>query len=300
MELDKLTTPYTRRRTLQYASDGNTVVKHWHDVQQITGPFYKTRVGPDEYGKPCCDICLFFDGLTDGLMLEKSIQMDWYTVEESAARLRRTYPDSLPAFFKGLDDSMEADKHIAMSEILFVAQADPERAKKYLAYRKDRMERRRRQEEERLKRKAQEEAERLAAEKAAKAEEDAAARAKYLGWADDLTARYFAKADEFLSRFYRYSANYAVPGGASAERIVLTRRDFLIGLIRAGWKPGIHEGVVNYHKVDGEYRPTKPRTVYDIAIDGIGYTLTKTEYEFAAYLAAHPERLVSGTEEKTA
>lgn len=52
MTLDKLTTPFERRRVIEYGSDGNKVVRHWYDVQQVDGTIYKTRDFPDEQGVP--------------------------------------------------------------------------------------------------------------------------------------------------------------------------------------------------------------------------------------------------------
>ena len=41
--LEQLDTPYERRRVIEYGVDGNKVVRHWHDVQHIAGPLYKSK-----------------------------------------------------------------------------------------------------------------------------------------------------------------------------------------------------------------------------------------------------------------
>ena len=43
MTLDKITTPFKRRRVIEYGKDGNKVVRHWYEVQHVIGTLYKTK-----------------------------------------------------------------------------------------------------------------------------------------------------------------------------------------------------------------------------------------------------------------
>ena len=49
--LEQLDTPYERRRVIEYGVDGNKVVRHWHDVQHIAGPLYKSKEEKNKYGE---------------------------------------------------------------------------------------------------------------------------------------------------------------------------------------------------------------------------------------------------------
>ena len=46
MTLSELNTPFERHRVIQYGKDGNTPVRHWYEMQHITGPLYKGREEP--------------------------------------------------------------------------------------------------------------------------------------------------------------------------------------------------------------------------------------------------------------
>ena len=60
--LEQLDTPYERRRVIEYGVDGNKVVRHWHDVQHIAGPLYKSKEEKNKYGEQEMDLYLFFEG----------------------------------------------------------------------------------------------------------------------------------------------------------------------------------------------------------------------------------------------
>lgn len=57
--LEQLDTPYERRRVIEYGVDGNKVVRHWHDVQHIAGPLYKSKEEKNKYGEQEMDLYLF-------------------------------------------------------------------------------------------------------------------------------------------------------------------------------------------------------------------------------------------------
>ena len=68
--LEQLDTPYERRRVIEYGVDGNKVVRHWHDVQHIAGPLYKSKEEKNKYGEQEMDLYLFFEGGKDGLLYQ--------------------------------------------------------------------------------------------------------------------------------------------------------------------------------------------------------------------------------------
>lgn len=43
MTLENLTTPFGRRRVIEYGADGNKVVRHWYEVQHVVGSIYKSK-----------------------------------------------------------------------------------------------------------------------------------------------------------------------------------------------------------------------------------------------------------------
>ena len=44
MTLENLTTPFERRRVIEYGADGNKVVRHWYVVQHVVGSIYKSKI----------------------------------------------------------------------------------------------------------------------------------------------------------------------------------------------------------------------------------------------------------------
>lgn len=44
MRLNELTTPFERRRVIEYGADGNKVVRHWYEMRHVIGPLYMSRI----------------------------------------------------------------------------------------------------------------------------------------------------------------------------------------------------------------------------------------------------------------
>ena len=100
-----------------------------------------------------------------------------------------------------------------------------------------------------------------------------AKRIKYLGWADDMTP----------ARLARTAATLETIVDHEGQRI--TKRQFIIQMVRAGWAPRKEEGIPSWAKRNGQYQEGRSRTEYQIHKDGKYYKITRTEYEFASYLA---------------
>ena len=60
MTLDNLTTPFERRRVIEYGADGNKVVRRWYEVQHVIGSLYKSKDTPDDRGELEFKLFVFF------------------------------------------------------------------------------------------------------------------------------------------------------------------------------------------------------------------------------------------------
>lgn len=100
-----------------------------------------------------------------------------------------------------------------------------------------------------------------------------AKQAKYLGWADSMTPAQLTRAVTALETIIDYEGQR------------MTKRLFIIRMVRAGWAPRKEEGILSWVKRNGQYQEGRSRTEYQIHKDGKYYKITRTEYEFASYLA---------------
>ena len=105
--LEQLDTPYERRRVIEYGVDGNKVVRHWHDVQHIAGPLYKSKEEKNKYGEQEMDLYLFFEGGKDGLLYQYSMRhLEQYTPEKMMEEIERVGYDTLEHFLTTFDQSV--------------------------------------------------------------------------------------------------------------------------------------------------------------------------------------------------
>lgn len=98
-------------------------------------------------------------------------------------------------------------------------------------------------------------------------------RAKYLGWADGMTPARLARAVVALETIIDHEGQR------------MTKRQFIVRMVRAGWMPRKEEGISSWVKRNGQYQEGRSRTEYQIHKDEKYYRITKIEYEFAKYLA---------------
>lgn len=278
MTLAELSTPFVRRRIIHYGKDGNKVVRHWFEMQHIVGPLYKGRETKSEYGGAEYDVFLLFDGVHDGLIFERQTRHpEWYTIEKYADRMKEHRCDTLENFLASLDENMEQNIYIGSAIVEFVRQVDAARAERYALYRERRLEAQaRKHREEQAKR----EAEQWAKEERRRAELEAE-RAKLLGWADDMTSMRFGRVQSVLDTRIR------------SDGKVVTKRDFIIDLVRDGWMPERKDGIVSYYGSRWDRKESKPRTEYRMCKDNLCYTVSKTEHDFAVYLTNNRERIAS-------
>ena len=278
MTLAELNIPFVRRRIIHYGKDGNKVVRHWYEMQHITGSLYKGRETKNEYGEVEYDVFLLFDGVHDGLIFERRMKHpEWYTIEKYAERMKEHRCDTLENFFVSLDEDMERNVYIGNAIVEFTRQVDPARADRYALYREQRLAA---QAEKHREAQAKRDAEQREKEERRRAELEAE-RAKLLGWADSMTAMQFGRVQSVLNTRIRVDGK------------VVTKRDFIISSVRDGWEPARKDGVVSYYGSRWDVKQSKPRTEYHLRKDGWSYKITKTEYDFAVYLTAHTERITA-------
>lgn len=275
MTLDKLTTPFERRRVIEYAKDGNKVVRHWYEVQQVDGAVYKTRDFPDEWGTLQFKLCIFFDGGQDGLNWQWMHQPERFTVDGMKNSAKRYCVDSLTAMLADMSDRMEGGRFVGNTEIEFIRQFDHAAAERFSQYKLDYVARREKKARlERLEREAEDETER-----AKKRAAEEVIKAKYFGWADTMTPLRFGKARAKLEGFIR------------SDGKLYQLRDFIISLVKDGWEPVKRDGVTSWYGSKWDRKESKPRTEYVLAKDNYSYKVSKTEYDFAVYLSARKEVL---------
>ena len=269
MTLDNLTTPFERRRVIEYGADGNKVVRRWYDVQHVIGSLYKSKDTPDERGELEFKLFVFFSDKSDGMQFARQSHPERYTVEQVADVMRRCRVDSVTHMYAELNDRVEQNKFIGNAQIEFFRQFDPAAADRYAQHRKDYYARR--EEEDRaeaLARQAEKEA-----EQAKEQAELAAEKAQYLGWVDNMSSLRFSRISAFMNASMRVDGK------------VITRRQFIIDSINDGWVPQKEEGVTSWYGSRWNPKESKPRTEYQLYKDGYVYKISKTEYDFAVYLA---------------
>ena len=273
MTLDKLTTPFERRRVIEYGSDGNKMVRHWYDVQQVDGTIYKTRDFPDEQGVPQFKLCIFFEGVHDGLRWQWMSHPDWYTVEKIRDAAKRDHVDTMTTLMVDLFGRIEAGNFIGNAQIEFVRQFDLTAANWFAEHRENFYAKK--EEAER-----QKQAERQAEEDAEKARQQAElekVKAKYFGWADTMTPVRFGKARAKLEGFIR------------SEGKIMQLREFVVSLVKDGWTPEKDEVVTTWYGSRWDRKESKPKTVYKLCKNNLCYAVSKTEYDFALYLVEQKE-----------
>lgn len=273
MTLNQISTPFERRRVIEYGKDGNKVVRHWYEVQHVIGTIYKTRETKDEWGDFLFNLVIFFNEKSDGLMFERMAHPERYTVEQVADTMRRCQLDSATHMYFGLNERMKLGKFIGAADIEFFRQFDRAAADRYAQYRLDYYARKEAAERER--RRALEEQE--AAEKACQQAELEATKAKYLGWADTMSPMCFGKVDAVLGSLVRCDGK------------VMTRLEFVIQSVKDGWMPEQKDGVTSWYGSKWEPKQSKPRTEYCLVRENFSYKVSKTEFDFAKYYVEHME-----------
>lgn len=275
MTLAELTTEFERRPAISYSKvDHSTAVRNFYDVQHITGPLYKDRNSQNEWGDIEYSLFLFFPGVKEGILWQyKMRDPSRWTVERLADELVRYGFDTIEHYEKHLVDTMDDRHFIGNAQIRFVRQWNPDLADRCAEHRENHYRRcaeqekaRRQRYEDELNRKKMEEAAQLQAEKA-----------KYLGWADSMTAMKFGKVKACLEKLVRLDGR------------VMTKREFVVAVIKKGYYPKVVDGVTSWVKRNGEYVESKPKTEYRLYNGEEFYLVSKTEFDFAMYIEEHKE-----------
>lgn len=223
MTLENLSTPFERRRVIEYGKDGIKAVRHWYEVQRVEGPLYKEREREsNRQGEMEFNLFLFFPNVPDGILYARGIRNpERYSVKQVMENLAKTGNDTLEHLVASLDARASQGRFIGNADIEFIRQFDPERADRYAQYRLDCYARH--EEEQRKDRMERQKKE--AEEKAARQAELVEKRAKYLGWADDMTPMRFGQISAFLEKRVR------------VDGAVMTKREFIISSVKNGWMP---------------------------------------------------------------
>lgn len=275
MTLDKLNTPFERRRVFEYGADGNKVVRHWYEMQNVIGPLYRGKDIEIGHGNVEFDLFIFFPGTETGLYVERVGHPERHTVEEMVNSIKRASYDSPFHMVCGFNERMAKGQHIGNAQIAFVRQFDQLAAERFTQYRLERYTRMaERNRQEQLARKAKEEA-----KKTRHHAELATAKAEYFGWADDMTPFRFGQVSSIMENIVRTDGK------------LMSTREFVFARVKEGWRPEKEDGVTTWYKRSREWKESKPKTVYRLVKDEELYEVSKTEYDFAMYLAEHPEKL---------
>ena len=268
MMLTEVNTPFERRRFFEYGVERNKVVRHWCEVQLVSGSLYKSRNIKNEQNGLECKLFIFFPNTDFGMFLRVLEHAERATGEELGADVKKLMLDSGANMIADLNSRMEKNQFIGNVQIEFARQFDPAAAERYaryrLAYYACKEEARRQETLAEQERQAAKEAERLA--------EIEAEKAQYLGWADEMTALRFGKVKSQMEKLDRFDGK------------VMSRRDFIIQSIKDGWVPEKTENVTTWYGSRWEPKESKPKTVYTLNKDGFCYKLSKTEFDFAAFL----------------
>lgn len=212
---------------------------------------------------------VFFSDTSDGLRFERLSGPERCTVEQVADIMRRCRVDSVTHMYAELNDRVEQDKFIGSAQIEFFRQFDSAAADRYARYRENFYARRDQQERARaLARQAEEDARREKEQAELVAE-----KAQYFGWADDMTSLRFGQVSTLMDTSVRVDGK------------MMTRREFVVNCIKGGWVPQKKEGVTSWYRRGREVKESKPRTEYQLYKDEYVYKITKTEYDFAVFLA---------------
>lgn len=269
MTLNELTTPFERRRVIEYGVDGNKVVRHWYEVQHVVGSVYKDEDCKNQWGDAECRLFIFFPGADSGLFIQTLRHTENVTVEQLEKDAERVGLDTAERMICMLDGRVANGQFIGNAQIEFVQQFDTAAAARYTQHRADYYARKEEQERQealaRQAKEAEEEAKRLA--------EIEAEKAKYMGWADNMTALRFGKVKAKLEKLARFDGK------------VMSYREFIIQTVKDGWMPQKKEGVTSWY---GKWEPkeSKPRTEYRLCKGNLCYTVSKTEFDFAEFLVS--------------
>ncbi len=267
MTLAELTTPFQRHSIIDYKADGITVCCRRCWMQHMDGPLYKGKEHINRHGESEFNLFVVYDGIEQGLLYGRRIRHpEWYTVEKCRDGLRRCGYDTLEHYLAGMEKRIQEGRFVGNADIAFIRQFDSPLADRYARHRKEYYARReaeeRRWAEAAKAAKAEKEAEQARLEAARKAERD-----KLHGWADGMSALRFGKAMASLHKQIRI------------EGAVMRRYEFVLWALQNGWMPVQRE-------VIGP-RSGKPQKEYRLQKERVFYPVTKTEFDYAVFLAGH-------------
>jgi len=275
MTLDQIETPFERRRAIRYGKDGNKAVRHWYNVRPVGGSIYMGEPMDDKHGMKYFDLFVFFPNVKDGLYLTCMVDPSRHTQEEVMESVGNRTVENKDAFTSDLDKRIEQGAFIGNADIEFVRQWDYSKSVVYAEYRKARLiEMESKQRQRRMEQEVED-----AKEKAAEAARLQAERAKYLGWSDTMSPMRFGKADAVLGSLVR------------SDGKLMTRREFVISAVKAGWMPEKKDGVTSWYGSRWNRKESKPRTEYRLVKEKFSYKVTKTEFYFATYIVEHKEEI---------
>lgn len=271
MTLAELTTPFQRRRIIEYGAHGNKVVRHWHDVQHVCGPLYKGVESKDDSDITVFNLYILYEGVSDGIHYSNYVRYpERYTPEECLENITSCGYATLDDFISGLDTRAATGAFIGGVFIEFVRQFDTAKADYYAQCRLDYYAKRENEEKQkRLKVQAEEDA-----IKAKEREEKATERAKLKGWADNMTDLRFGRVMATLDSLIRVDGK------------VIHKYEFVQWAVENSWLPHKEEGVISYYGSKWDVKESKPRTEYWLQKESAHYKVSKTEYDFAEYLVS--------------
>ena len=274
MKFSDFTAPSVRRRVIEYGRDGNRVVRHWRNVQQIEGSLYCGAAETDSYGVSERSLYIFFGEESDGQCVDRIRNLERYQVADLIAYAKRMQFGSWETYLLMLQDRMQHGVWIGSVIIEFARQFDSDFADRLSEYRQKLLEERERKRREQMKEREEEERQKRQAEDEEKARYAAELHEDYNGWLDGMPAMKVGRIVKTMEELLRVDGQ------------VMTRREFVKSCVRQGYRPEKSEGVTSWYGSKWEPRESKPKTEYTLrSPEERSFILLKTEYDFAVYLA---------------
>lgn len=253
-----INSPFEKKRIITYGCDGNKAVYHYIPLQQVVRCLYKSKTEIVSGGYDECRLYICFPGYP-GLDIGSFSHINNKTVEELWQSCVDSGLDTPENFIRMLDGRAQERQHMGNCQIELAKYMDQQKAEQYIAVKKS-------IQEEREHRQAEKQAKYLAEKERLARQEKEARRASLLGWGDTLPELQLTRVLDVLSKEYRYNG------------VVKTRLQHVIDCIAGGYRP-------EFREKQKEYRLVLPQENCCLS-----YAITKTEYDFAAYLYNRREK----------
>lgn len=235
-------------------------------MRPVSGGLWISAPVLDGYGEYEYDICIFYGGRTDGLLLRRRVSIKYHTDEDLTERFR--VPPTLTDYMKAVEHALETGRGLNKQIVAFVRQWDGDLADRAEDGRRVHIARVEAEEAERRREEAEREQHRREEEAAKKAEEARKLHELYHGWLDDKHPMFRARSAQYLDR--------TITDREDDGRIWRgNRREFVEKKVSEGWYPyDLPDGKTHYFR-----HPLKD----------VHYIISGYESGYAKWLLEHRE-----------